>query len=170
MPFYKFGDVIYLQKINTSDWISFICRRFEVTGKQISPELAEKVCLTVENHSSYVQQLAWLLWVQTDVEATEAGFQAAYTDLLNQNSILYYKYIDGLTTYQLNFLHAVADDITSEFTRKEILERYQLGTSANIKRLKTSLENKELIDISGKIANFNDPVFKLWFKKNVRRF
>lgn len=170
MPFYKFGDVIYLQKINTSDWISFICRRFEVTGKQISPELAEKVCLTVENHSSYVQQLAWLLWVQTDVEATEAGFQAAYTDLLNQNSMLYYKYIDGLTTYQLNFLHAVADDVTSEFTRKEILERYQLGTSANIGRLKTSLENKELIDISGKIVSFNDPVFKLWFKKNVRRF
>lgn len=170
MPFYKFGDVIYLQKINTSDWTSFICRRFEVTGKQISPELAEKVCLTVENHSSYVQQLAWLLWVQTDVKATEAGFQAAYTDLLNQNSMLYYKYIDGLTTYQLNFLYAVADGVTSEFTRKENLERYQLGTSANIRRLKTSLENKELIDISGKIVSFNDPVFKLWFKKNVRRF
>lgn len=170
MPFYKFGDVIYLQKINTSDWISFICRRFEVTGKQISPELAEKVCLTVENHSSYVQQLAWLLWVQTDVKASETGFQAAYADLLNQNSMLYYKYIDGLTTYQLNFLYAVAEGVTSEFTRKENLERYQLGTSANIRRLKTSLENKELIDISGKIVSFNDPVFKLWFKKNVRRF
>ncbi len=170
MPFYKFGDVIYLQKINTSDWISFICRRFEVTGKQISPELAEKVCLTVENHSSYVQQLAWLLWVQTDVKASETGFQAAYADLLNQNSMLYYKYIDGLTTYQLNFLYAVAEGVTSEFTRKENLKRYQLGTSANIRRLKTSLENKELIDISGKIVSFNDPVFKLWFKKNVRRF
>lgn len=170
MPFYKFGDVIYLQKINTSDWTSFICRRFEVTGKQISPELAEKVCLTVENHSSYVQQLAWLLWVQTDVKATEAGFQAAYADLLNQNSMLYYKYIDGLTTYQLNFLYAVAEGVTSEFTRKENLKRYQLGTSANIRRLKTSLENKELIYISGKIVSFNDPVFKLWFKKNVRRF
>ncbi|WP_298645779.1 ATP-binding protein [uncultured Proteiniphilum sp.] len=170
MPFYKFGDVIYLQKINTADWIAFICRRFEVTGKQISPQLAEKICLTVENHSSYVQQLAWLLWVQTDVKATEAGFEAAYTDLLNQNSMLYFKYIDGLTTYQLNFLYAVAVGVTSEFTRSENLVRYQLGTSANIRRLKTSLENKELIDISGKTVSFNDPIFKLWFKKNVRRF
>ncbi len=170
MPFYKFGDVIYLQKITTSDWIAFIRHRFEVTGKQISAELAEKVAVTVENHSSYVQQLAWLLWIQTDKEAIEAGFEAAYTDLLNQNSMLYFKYIDGLTTYQLNFLYAVTEGITSEFTRKEILQRYQLGTSANIRRLKTSLENKELIDISGKIVSFNDPVFKLWFRKNVRRF
>lgn len=170
MPFYKFGDVMYLQKIATSDWIEFIRHRFQVTGKEISTELAEKICNTVENHSSYVQQLAWLLWVQTDKIATEADFDAAYTDLLNQNSMLYFKNIDGLTTYQLNFLHTIANGVTSEFTKKENLERYQLGTSANIRRLKTSLENKELIDISGKTVNFNDPVFKLWFKKNVRRF
>lgn len=170
MPFYKFGDMIYLQKISTPDWVEFICRRFEVTGKQISPDLAEKVCTTVENHSSYVQQLAWLLWVQTDKEATETGFQKAYSDLLNQNSILYFKYVDGLTTYQLNFLGAIADGLTSEFTRKENLAYYQLGTSANIGRLKKSLENKELVDISGKIVTFNDPVFKLWYKKNVKRF
>ncbi len=170
MPFYKFGDVMYLQKISTPDWVEFICRRFEVTGKQISPELAEEICVTVENHSSYVQQLAWLLWVQTDKEATEIGFQNAYTDLLSQNSMLYFKYVDGLTTYQLNFLSAIADGLTSEFTRKENLERYQLGTSANIRRLKKSLENKELVDISGKTVTFNDPVFKRWFRKNVRRF
>lgn len=170
MPFYKFGDVMYLQKISTSNWIDFICRRFEVTEKRISPELAKRVCVTVENHSSYVQQLAWLLWTRTDKYATDADFDAAYTDLLNQNSMLYYKYIDGLTNYQINFLHAIAEGVTSEFTKKDILKEYQLGTSANISRLKTALENKELIDISGKTISFNDPVFKLWFKKNVRRF
>lgn len=36
LPFYKFGDAIYLQKIGTTDWIDYIRRRFEVTGKQIS--------------------------------------------------------------------------------------------------------------------------------------
>ena len=38
LPFYKFGDAIYLQKIGTTDWIDYIRRRFEVTGKQISKE------------------------------------------------------------------------------------------------------------------------------------
>ena len=57
MPFYKFGDVFFLQKISTNDWISFICERFESTGKKISGEQAKLISDTVENHSSYVQQL-----------------------------------------------------------------------------------------------------------------
>lgn len=170
MPFYKFGDIMYLQKIDTEHWVNFICHRFEVTGKEISPELAEKVCATMENHSSYVQQLAWLLWLQTDKKTTDANFEVAYNDLFNQNSMLFFNYIDGLTAYQLNFLQALADGVTSEFTKRDIMQKYQLGTVGNISRLKKSLENKELIDVSGKTVSFNDPVFKLWFKKNVRRF
>lgn len=170
MPFYKFGDVIYLQKISTDDWVAFICHRFKVTDKKISPELAKRICETVENHSSYVQQLAWLVWIKTDKTATDNDFDAAYIDLLNQNSALYHKYVDGLTAYQLNFLNALSEGVKSEFTRKENLDKYQLGTSANIRRLKTSLENKELIDITEKSVSFNDPVFKLWFRKNVKRF
>lgn len=40
LPFYKFGDAIYLQKIGISDWIDYICGRFEATGKHISKKLA----------------------------------------------------------------------------------------------------------------------------------
>ena len=50
LPFYKFGDAIYLPKIGTCDWINYICGRFEATGKQISKELAEKICQRVDNH------------------------------------------------------------------------------------------------------------------------
>ncbi|MBO8429486.1 MAG: ATP-binding protein, partial [Bacteroidetes bacterium] len=71
LPFYKFGDAIYLQKIGTPDWIDYICGRFEATGKHISKELAERICQIVDNHSSYVQQLAWLVWIHTDKVATE---------------------------------------------------------------------------------------------------
>ena len=62
LPFYKFGDALYLQKIDTEDWVKYICERFEVTNKSISPSLAEKIAKRVDNHSSYVQQLAWLVW------------------------------------------------------------------------------------------------------------
>lgn len=170
MPFYKFGDVVYLQKIAASDWIPFIQERFAATDKEIDEALARRICEAVENHSSYVQQLAWLVWVQTDKKATESNFETAYNDLLSQNSMLYSNYTENLTAYQLNFLNAVANGVTSEFTKKSILQKYQLGTVGNIGRLKKSLENKELIDISGKNDAFNDPVFKEWFRKNIKRF
>jgi len=167
MPFYKFGDVYFLQKISIEYWIPFIQQRFEETGKSITSDLATKICETVENHSSYVQQLSWLVWVRTDIETTEADFNDAYTDLLNQNSMLYQNYVGSLTSLQINFLHAVTDGINDRFSRKEIISKYKLGTSANISRLKKSLEQKEMIDISPKMITFNDPVFRIWFKKYV---
>lgn len=78
LPFYKFGDAVYLPKISISDWVEYICGRFEATGKHVSKELAEKICRTVDNHSSYVQQLAWLVWIQTKEVATDQNFEDAF--------------------------------------------------------------------------------------------
>ena len=33
MPFYKFGDIIFLEKISLQDWVTFIQKRFSETGK-----------------------------------------------------------------------------------------------------------------------------------------
>lgn len=126
LPFYKFGDAVYLAKIGTSDWINYICSRFEATGKHISRELAEKICQIVDNHSSYVQQLAWLVWIHTDGIATEQDFEAAYQDIIDQNTPLFEKQTESLTTYQMNFLRAVIDGVHSEFTSQDVLQKYQL--------------------------------------------
>lgn len=163
MPFYKFGDVIFLKKIETKHWIPYICNQFKKTGKEISESLAEEICQTVENHSSYVQQFAWLVWTKTDKTATETAFKVALQDLTDQNSMLFYNYAENLSALQANFLRAVADGVNENFSRNEILKKYGLGTSANIARIRKSLENKELIDISQKKITFNDPVFKIWF-------
>ena len=61
-PFYKFGDMMFLKKIPTEEWVPFICAKFQETGKIISPELASKICEATENLSSYVQHLAWVVW------------------------------------------------------------------------------------------------------------
>ena len=167
MPFYKFGDIFLLQKIPVEYWVPFIQQRFEETGKYIPVNLAIKICETVENHSSYVQQLSWLVWTRTEKEATEGDFNDAFNDLLNQNSMLYHSYVGSITSLQIGFLQAIADGIHDRFSRKDIISKYKLGTSANISRMKKSLEQKELIDISPKMITFNDPIFRIWFKKSV---
>lgn len=167
LPFYKFGDAIYLTKIETKYWIEYICKRFENTGKHISPELAKEICRLVDNHSSYVQQLAWLLWIRTTDIATEEQLTHALEDLLDQNNILFQSETENLSAYQMNFLKAVIDGIYSKFSSKEIILKYNLGTSANIVRLKSALLQKELIETDGKEIILADPVFGVWFKKEV---
>ncbi len=167
LPFYKFGDAIYLTKIETKYWIEYICKRFENTGKRISPELAKEICRLVDNHSSYVQQLAWLLWIRTTDTATEEQLTHALEDLLDQNNILFQSETENLSAYQMNFLKAVIDGIHSKFSSKEIILKYNLGTSANIVRLKSALLQKELIETDGKEIILADPVFGVWFKKEI---
>lgn len=167
LPFYKFGDAIYLQKIGTTDWIDYIRRRFGVTGKQISKELAERICQRVDNHSSYVQQLAWLVWIHTDKTATEQDFEAAYQDIIDQNTPLFEKQTESLTTYQMNFLRAVIHGVHSEFTTQEVLQKYQLGSSANVSIIKRALVKKELIEIEKRQVVIPDPVMKVWLKKEL---
>ena len=167
LPFYKFGDTVYLSKIGTQDWIDYICGRFEATGKQISKELAEKICQTVDNHSSYVQQLAWLVWIHTDKVASEQDFEAACQDILDQNTPLFEKQTESLTTYQMNFLRAVLSGVHSEFTTQEVLHKYQLGSSANVSIVKRALIKKELIEIEKRRAVIPDPVLAVWLKREL---
>lgn len=168
LPFYKFGDAIYLPKIGTADWVDYICGRFETTGKQISKELAERICEIVDNHSSYVQQLAWLVWIRTDRVATERDFEMAYQDIIDQNTPLFEKQTESLTTYQMNFLRAIIDGVHGEFTTQEVLQKYQLGSSANVSIVKRALIKKELIEIEKRQVIIPDPIMEEWLKRELR--
>lgn len=168
LPFYKFGDAIYLSKIGTADWVDYICRRFIVTGKVITKELAERICKMVDNHSSYVQQLAWLVWIRTDQLATINDLEAAYQDIIEQNTPLFEKQTESLTTYQMNFLRAIIDGVHSEFTTQETLNKYQLGSSANVAIVKKALVKKELIEVEKRQIVISDPLLAVWLKKELR--
>lgn len=168
LPFYKFGDVIYLQKIGTADWVDYIRSRFMITGKCISQEEAERICRIADNHSSYVQQLAWLVWIHTDKTATESALKTACQDIIDQNTPLFEKQTESLSAYQMNFLHAIIDGVEDEFTRKEILQKYQLGTSANISAIKKALIKKELIEIEKHRVYISDPIMKMWLRQEFK--
>ena len=148
--------------------MKYICERFDATNKTISLSLAEKIAQKVDNHSSYVQQLAWLVWVHTDEVATEENFEEAWQDLLDQNTPLFEKQTENLTGYQLNFLRAIIDGVSKEFTTKNVLEKYNLGTSSNVAIVKRALIKKELIDTEKKEIVISDIVLKEWLRREFK--
>ena len=168
MPFFQFGEMMYLEKIPTEEWVPFICSRFESQGKQISEELAKRICETVDGNSSYVQQLAWNVLAETEKTTTEDDFQRGVDALLAQCSALFEEQLKGLTSYQMYFIRALCDGVIIEFGSKKILETYNLGSKSNISRIKTTLQEKEMIDVDKDNVYLEDPVFKLWFKRKNR--
>jgi hypothetical protein len=98
-------------------------------------------------------------------EVTEESFGRAVDDLLAQNSNAFIEQTQSLTTYQLNFLRAIMDGISGGFGEASVRERYNLGSTSNISRLKQSMIDKELVELTPKGIILGDPVLKLWLKK-----
>ena len=167
MPFYQFGEMLHLKCIPTEYWVPFICSRFEKYGKKISEEYAARICHTVKNYSSYVQQLAWDVMAETDKEVNEESFTEGFNALLEQNSSLFIQQTEGLTTYQLNFIRLLCKGIHSAFNTQSVADLYPLGSKSNVDRIKKSLIAKEIITIEREGIYLADCVFELWFKREM---
>lgn len=165
-PFYKFGSTMYLPVIPTETWTSYLCQRFASEGKVLSENLATEICHIVQNHSSYVQELAYnvLLCCRNDKEVTKEHIEQGVGELIDSNITFFVEKTERLTTYQLNFLRALIADVHSDFGKAEIREHYNLGSSTNIKRIKDALEEREIIDITEKGIYLADPVLALWLR------
>ncbi len=83
--------------------------------------------------------------------------------LVLQLSMLFQNITETLSNSQVNFLKALLEGV-SQFSSKQNIDKYHLGTSANVVRVKKALINKEIIDDQpGKIIIL-DPVYAAWLK------
>lgn len=167
-PLYKFGDILFLKKIPTKEWVAFITSRFSATGKTITEEQAERICNITDNLSSYVQQMAWIVWYKANPVVTDSMIDDATKDLLEQNKVFFQRDVESLTELQLNFIVALANGVETGLTKNEVIREYHLQTSANVQGIKKSLMSKEFIDTDGERIYISDPIFKLWIRKTVR--
>lgn len=49
-PFYRFGDIIALGRIEEKHWVEYIQKGFLAIGKQINPEFAAEIASLAANH------------------------------------------------------------------------------------------------------------------------
>lgn len=163
-PFYRFGDIMLLQKIDTKKWVSFIVKSFESTNKQIDEKTAMIIPMAMKNHSWYVQQLAHYTWNLTNKKASILEINAALNELIYANSPLYQKESESISHTQLNLLKAVVNGET-KFTSTSVMNKYHLGTPRNVSKNKITLINNDIIHEINNKFDFVDPAFELWFKK-----
>lgn len=163
-PFYRFGDIILLQKIAEGEWVKFIQRGFKSTNKIINKTEAAIIAKLMKNHPWYVQQLSNYTWNLTAEKVNKEHIFAALNEVINANSPLFQQEIEILSKTQLNLLKAIAKN-EEQLSSTEVLQKYQLGTSYNVTKNKRILLSKDIIENSEKGFEFLDPVFEIWFKR-----
>jgi hypothetical protein len=163
-PFYRFGDIILLQKIDKAHWIKFIVDNFSNTNKLIAEEDAAYIADLMQNHSWYVQQLSHYIWNKTTKWVNKEIIDLGLNELLNANTPLFQKEIETISTTQLNLLKAVLNNET-QLTSASVMQKYKLGTPRNVSKNIKILQKKDIIENYNNSFIFLDPVFKIWFKQ-----
>ena len=164
MPFYKFGDIRFMEKISEKNWVHFIKERFADTGKSIRETLAAHIASLVDNHPHYVQQLAQKAWLFTQIECNERVIEQAHDSLIRNLSGLFQMITDTLSNTQINLLLALVSG-ENQYTTKDVIEKYKLSSSANVARAKNALIDKEVLDAVDNKLIFLDPVYSSWLKR-----
>jgi uncharacterized protein len=147
MPFYKFGDLMFLEKIKKTDWIKFI----------ISVSRIQKKSRKVTQHTLPTLPIAILIMCsnwhsKAGSELTKSVQKKSFiwpVTVLSISLVCFFKQkLRNLQPTRLNLLKAVLEGV-KQFSSKDTLDNYELGTSPNITRIKKALENKEIIDLHG---------------------
>ncbi len=163
MPFYKFGDIIFLEKIATPAWLNFIKERFTSTGKSIGNEEIEQIVSLADNHPYYVQQLAQQCWLRTEQRCSTEIVTLSHQTIVEQLSLLFVTITEGLTTKQLGLLKAIIVG-EKKLSSQEVITKYNIGTSATVNRAKNSLIDKDILDNRANQITFQDPIYQYWLK------
>lgn len=162
-PFYKFGNLMFLNKIETPYLVSFFKERFADTKKKITEEACNLIVEFTDNHPYYAQQLAQLSWLRTKDICTEDIVREAHTSLVEQLSLLFATITENLTTQQLHYLKALLAGEKS-ISSTETMHRYKISSPTSIARSKASLIKNDILDNKAGEISFQDPIYAYWLK------
>lgn len=162
-PFYKFGNLIFLNKIETSHLVEFFQSRFADTNKRITEEASTLIAALTDNHPYYAQQLAQLSWLRAEDVCTAEIVREAHAGLVEQLSLLFVTITETLTTQQLNYLRALLAGEKS-ISSTEVMHRYRISSPTSIARSKAALVKNDILDNQAGRYSFQDPIYAYWLK------
>lgn len=161
--FYRLAEKIEIKPIDEKIFVDFILKGFLKAGKVIHLEQASIIYNIVEGDPWYAQHLASICFDMTRGYMSDKTINDALKSLINLHDFLFHSIAYGLSKHQLRFIKAVLEGIT-KFSSADILDKYNLNSSANVNRLKEALTKKEIITFNeNKEVIFIDPLLKLWF-------
>jgi hypothetical protein len=163
-PLSGFGQLIELEHNPLNHRSASIRKFFHDHDKNIGYNTSVQMSFMVDNHPFYLKLLAWHALIRTRFTCTFATIENAMNDLIHHFDYHFYMIVESLTPKQLHFLRAVIEGnqkLYSNATRN----KYQLGSTGHIARIKQSLEKREIISTEGSDVIFNDPIFRVWLRR-----
>lgn len=160
--FYRQAEHIPIPAVDKREISDHIMRGFQTGGKVISQDLIDGAVELFKGNLWYINHFAAICDSLSKGFLNEGTLMDALGMILSIHETRFRSITDDLTTHQLNFLKAILDG-ENKFSSVEVVGKYGLHSSANVRRVKDALKKKEIITFNEKDEPvFLDPLYEYW--------
>lgn len=170
--FYRRATRLRLGKVDEREIVEHIIKGFLASGKVIDRDLISGACRLFKCNLFYINHFTSVCDSLSKGYIMEPVLLEALATVIAVNRGRFVAMMNDLTTFQVSLLKAVIDGY-SKFSTAEVIRKYSLNSSANVRRLKDALMKKEILTFVGEEGRpvILDPLFEYWlrnyyFKKN----
>ena len=160
--FYRLVEKINIGVVDDREIIEYIVKGFMVSGKVIERELVLGACKLFRGDMWYLNHFTSICDTMSRGYINEGILMEALRTIISIHEPRFYAIVNDLTDHQLSLLLAILDGVT-RFSASEVIEKYRLNSSANVRRVKDALKKKEVITFNEKDEPvILDPLFEYW--------
>ena len=163
--FYRQVEHFPLRTVDGKVIVEHIVRGFLSGGKVVDRELLDGACVLFRNSLCYMNHFAAICDYMSKGYITEPVLVDSLGKLISIHEPRFKATMNDMTTFQLGLLSAILDGHT-RFSSAEVINKYGLNSSANVRRIKDALMKKEVISFDEKDEpHFEDPLFEYWAER-----
>ena len=163
--FHRQVEHLSISQADEREIIEHIVKGFLSSGKVIEKELLLGMCKLFRNNLWYINHFISICDSRSKGYIIESILLDALDSMISIHEPRFAVMVNNLTTFQLGLLKAILDGYT-KFSAADVIEKYSLNSSANVKRLKDALCKKEIVTFNDNDEPLIlDPLFEYWVKK-----
>ncbi len=165
--FYRQANHVELRPVDEKEITEYIVKGFlSGMGKSFDRNLALGACELFKCNLWYINHLASICDALTKGYVTEAMMNDALNRMISAHEPRFVSIINDLTDHQLSLLRAVLDGVV-RFSASDVIEKYHLNSSANVRRVKDALRKKEVLTFNDREEPvILDPLFEYWITRH----
>lgn len=165
---YFYRNVVHLplQQIEEREIVEHIVKGFLYgQGKSFERNLAIGACSLFKCHIWYLNHMAAICDSMSKGFVNEHIMVDALNAIISLHEPRFINMVNDLTDFQLSLMKAVLDGVV-KFSASDVIEKYHLNSSANVRRVKDALKKKEILTFNEKDEPvILDPLFEYWLTK-----
>ena len=163
--FYRRVTRVPLSQVDEREIADHVIKGFLAGGKVMEKNLLIGACRLFKNNLWYINHFSAICNSMSKGYIMEPVLVDALSCLISVHEPRFRAMMNGLTTFQVSLLRATVEGNT-RFSASEVIRKYNLNSSANVKRVKDALMKKEILTFDGDDKpEFLDPLLEYWIRK-----